>query len=162
MPRACSVARTLEIVGERWSLLVLRELLLGVRRFDQIQAATGAPRAVLADRLRGLVDAGLLTRREYRDAGVRTRFEYRLTGAGRELQPVLIALMQWGDQHCAPPGGPPLRVTHAGCGAPVRARLVCADGHELGEDGRDLHAEPADVGPAEDGRAEPVPLSTAR
>jgi DNA-binding HxlR family transcriptional regulator len=143
MSRACSVARALEIVGERWSLLVLRELLLGVRRFEQIRSATGAPRAVLADRLRGLVDAGLLSRREYRDAGERARFEYCLTDAGRELQPVLIALMQWGDKHCAPPGGPPLRVTHAGCGAPVRARLVCADGHVLGDDGRDLHAEPA-------------------
>jgi DNA-binding HxlR family transcriptional regulator len=144
MSRTCSAARALEIVGERWSLLVLRELLLGVRRFEQIRAATGAPRAVLADRLRGLVDAGLLTRREYRDTGARARFEYRLTDAGRELQPVLIALMQWGDKHRTPPGGPPLRVTHAGCGAPVRARLMCADGHELGDDGRDLRAEPAD------------------
>lgn len=143
MSRTCSVARTLEIVGERWSLLVLRELLLGVRRFEQIRTATGAPRAVLADRLRTLVEAGLLARRPYRDAGTRARFEYRLTEAGRELQPVLIALMQWGDKHNPPPGGPPLRVTHAGCGAPVRARLMCGAGHQLGDDGRELHATPA-------------------
>jgi DNA-binding HxlR family transcriptional regulator len=141
-PRVCSAARTLEVVGERWSLLVLRELLLGVRRFEGIRAATGAPRAVLADRLRALVDAGILIRREYRDEGARARAEYRLTDAGRELQPVVTALMQWGDKHRPPPGGPPLRIDHAGCGAPVHTRLVCDDGHVLADTGRDLHAVP--------------------
>ncbi|SRR6266516_5848268 len=141
-PRACSVARTLEVVGERWSLLVLRELFLGVRRFESIRAATGAPRAVLADRLRALVDAGVVVRREYRDEGARTRHEYRLTAAGQELQPALIALMQWGDKHRRLPGGPPLRIAHADCGAPVRSRLVCDDGHVLGDEGRDLRAYP--------------------
>ncbi|HEY7045871.1 MAG TPA: helix-turn-helix domain-containing protein [Jatrophihabitantaceae bacterium] len=140
-PRECSVARTLEVVGERWSLLVLREVFLGVRRFDAMRAATGAPRAVLAERLRALVAAGVLTRREYRDEGARTRHEYRLTDAGRELQPALTALMQWGDKHRPLPDGPPLRVSHTGCGAPVRARLVCDDGHLLPDTGRELHAE---------------------
>jgi DNA-binding HxlR family transcriptional regulator len=140
--RACSVARTLEVVGERWSLLVLREVFLGVRRFDAIRAATGASRAVLADRLRALVDADVLTRRDYRDEGARTRREYRLTEAGRELRPALIALMQWGDKHRPPPGGAPLRIEHADCGARVRARLVCDDGHLLGDTGRDLRAVP--------------------
>jgi DNA-binding HxlR family transcriptional regulator len=139
-PRACSVARTLDVVGERWSLLVLRELFLGVRRFESIRAATGAPRAVLADRLRALVDAGILTRREYRDEGARTRHEYRLTEAGRDLQPALTALMQWGDKYRSMPGGPPLVVSHAGCGAPVRARLVCDEGHVLDDHGRELRA----------------------
>jgi DNA-binding HxlR family transcriptional regulator len=139
-PRACSVARTLDVVGERWSLLVLRELFLGVRRFESIRAATGAPRAVLADRLRALVDAGILTRREYRDEGARTRHEYRLTEAGRDLQPALTALMQWGDKHRPMPGGPPLVVSHAACGAPVRARLVCDGGHVLDDHGRELRA----------------------
>ncbi len=137
-PRVCSVARTLEIVGERWSLLVLRELFLGVRRFEDIRAATGAPRAVLADRMRTLVDAGLLVRREYRDAGARTRHEYRLTDAGRALQPVLIALMQWGDTYLPLPGGPPRLLEHADCGGRVRARLVCEHGHLLDDSGREV------------------------
>jgi DNA-binding HxlR family transcriptional regulator len=140
--RVCSVARALEIVGERWSLLVLREVFLGVRRFDAIGAATGAPRAVLADRLRALVEAGVLVRREYRDAGARTRHEYRLTGAGRALRPALVALMQWGDRYRPMPAGPPLYIEHAGCGAAVRARLVCDEGHVLDDDGRELRAYP--------------------
>jgi DNA-binding HxlR family transcriptional regulator len=140
--RVCSVARALEIVGERWSLLVLREVFLGVRRFDAIGAATGAPRAVLADRLRALVEAGVLVRREYRDAGARTRHEYRLTGAGRALRPALVALMQWGDRYRPVPAGPPLYIEHAGCGAAVRARLVCDEGHVLDDDGRELRAYP--------------------
>ncbi|MGH3648673.1 MAG: winged helix-turn-helix transcriptional regulator [Micromonosporaceae bacterium] len=141
-PRACSVAQTLELVGERWSLLVLREVFLGVRRFEAIHDATGAPRAVLTRRLRALVEAGVLQRHTYREPGARARDEYRLTPAGRELQPVLTALMQWGDRHLDWPGGPPLRVTHAGCGAPVRATLRCADGHVLDDTGRALHADP--------------------
>jgi DNA-binding HxlR family transcriptional regulator len=140
--RVCSVARALEVVGERWSLLVLREVFLGVRRFDAIGAATGASRAVLADRLRALVEAGVLVRREYRDAGARTRHEYRLTGAGRALRPALVALMQWGDRYRPAPAGPPLRLEHAGCGASVHARLVCDDGHVLDDEGRELRAYP--------------------
>ena len=139
-PRVCSVARTLEVIGERWSLLVLREVFLGVRRFDAIRAATGAPRAVLADRLNSLVEAGILVRCDYRDDGSRTRHEYRLTEAGRDLQPVLTALMQWGDKYRPVRGGPPLVVEHADCGARVRARLVCDDGHSLDDRGRDLLA----------------------
>lgn len=136
------MAQTLEIIGERWSLLVLREVFLGVRRFAAIQAATGAPRAVLTRRLETLVAAGVLQRRAYREAGTRARHEYRLTPAGRELQPVLTALMQWGDRHLAWPEGPPLRVTHAGCGAPVRAALRCDAGHVLDDTGRELQAIP--------------------
>ena len=136
------MARTLEIIGERWSLLVLREVFLGVRRFDAIQAATGAPRAVLTRRLDTLVAAGVLRRRAYQEAGSRVRHEYRLTEAGRELQPVLTALMQWGDRHLGWPDGPPLRITHADCGAPVRATLRCAHGHVLGDTGRGLVPTP--------------------
>jgi DNA-binding HxlR family transcriptional regulator len=139
-PRTCSVARTLEVIGERWSLLVLREVFLGVRRFEAIRDRTGAPRAVLADRLRALVAAGVLVRSEYRDDGARARHEYRLTGSGRELQPVLTALMQWGDRHRPVPAGPPLLVEHDGCGAAVRARLVCEHGHVLDDSGRELRA----------------------
>ena len=143
MARECSVAKALEVVGERWALLALREVFLGVWRFDAIQAATGAPRAVLVRRLRTLVEAGVLWRCDYRDGGSRTRQEYRLTAAGRELQPVLTALMQWGDRHLPGPDGPPLRLTHSGCDAPVRAALYCTAGHHLDDTGRDLTATPA-------------------
>ncbi|MBL7491377.1 helix-turn-helix transcriptional regulator [Frankia sp. AgB1.9] len=128
-PRPCSIARALEIVGERWSLLVIREVTLGVRRFDAIQAATGAPRAVLTDRLANLVRAGVLDRVSYREDGTRARPEYRLTQAGRELSPVLTALRQWGDRHLSDEAGPPATFTHVGCGAPVRVQHVCAAGH---------------------------------
>ncbi|MGE4425968.1 MAG: winged helix-turn-helix transcriptional regulator [Solirubrobacteraceae bacterium] len=141
-PRVCSVARSLEVVGERWSLLVLREAMLGVRRFDEIQRNTGAPRAVLAQRLRHLVDAGILERRDYRPHGGRTRQEYHPTTAGRELQPVLVALMRWGDRHLAGPEGPPVRMEHRDCGGAVHARLVCEHGHPLSGDGRDLRPVP--------------------
>ncbi|WP_460717886.1 winged helix-turn-helix transcriptional regulator [Nocardia heshunensis] len=142
MARNCSVAATLELIGEQWSLLALREVFLGVRRFDAIADATGAPRAVLVRRLRTLVETGILERVDYREPGARTRQEYRLTSAGRELQPVLTALMQWGDKHLAGPDGPPLAITHTECGEPVRATLCCAAGHHLEDTGRELTATP--------------------
>lgn len=142
MARRCSVAAALTVLGEQWALLALREVALGVRRFDAIQEATGAPRAVLSRRLRSLVEAGVLERCDYREPGSRGRQEYRLTPAGRELQPVLTALMQWGDRYLSGEQGPPLAVTHADCGAPVHAELVCEKGHLLGETGRELVATP--------------------
>lgn len=139
MPRTCSIARTLDVVGERWSLLVVREVALGVRRFADIQQATGAPPAVLAGRLKTLVAAGVLATRPYREPGTRTRTEYRLSDAGRDLQPVLTALMDWGDRHLAGPAGPPVVNRHRGCGSPVRAELVCAAGHRVSD--RELNAD---------------------
>jgi DNA-binding HxlR family transcriptional regulator len=139
-PRTCSIARALDIVGERWSLLVIREVTLGVRRFDAIQAATGAPRAVLTDRLANLVRAGILERVSYREDGTRARPEYRLTQAGRELSPVLTALRQWGDRHLSDEAGPPATFTHAGCGAPVRVQHICAAGHLI-DDTREVVRE---------------------
>lgn len=138
MARECSIAAALAIVGEQWSILVLREVAMGVRRFDAIREATRAPRASLGARLRTLTEAGLLDRVEYREPGSRVRHEYHLTQAGRELQPVLTALMQWGDRHLAGPAGPPLTVTHAECGAPVRASLRCEQGHVLPDTGHGL------------------------
>jgi DNA-binding HxlR family transcriptional regulator len=120
-PRACSIARTLELIGERWALLVLREVFLGVRRFDTIQRNTGAPRDILSARLRRLVAGGLLERRQYQERPA--RFEYRLTGPGRELLPVLLTLMQWGDRHLVE-GEPPLTYRHH-CGADLEPALVC-------------------------------------
>lgn len=99
-PRACSIADALEVVGERWSLLVLRELGLGVSRFKDIQVNTGAPRETLALRLRTLEEAGLIERRRYRDHPPRD--DYLLTAAGQDLTPVLTALRQWGEHHATP------------------------------------------------------------
>lgn len=140
MSRTCSIARTLEVVGERWALLVVREVALGSRRFAAIQGATGAPPAVLTQRLRALVAVGVLTTRPYREPGARARTEYVLTEAGRELQPVLTALMDWGDRHLAGPDGPPVVARHVGCGAPVHTRLSCDRGHDVGP--RELRVEP--------------------
>ena len=125
----CSVAGALAVIGEKWSLLVLREAFLGVRRFAEFQRVLGAPRAVLTDRLATLVAAGVLDRVPYRAEGERQRHEYRLTDKGRDLYPTLVALMQWGDRHLAADGAPPLALKHADCGAAVRLELVCADGH---------------------------------
>lgn len=139
--RTCSIARTLSVVGERWALLVVREVALGVRRFADIQRATGAPPAVLADRLRSLVEADVLETRPYQEPGCRVRLEYRLTTAGRDLQPVLTALKDWGDEHLVDARGVPVITRHRDCGAAVHARLVCDEGHVV-EAVRELHAEP--------------------
>src|SRR5206468_11781428 len=112
-PRECSVARTLEIVGEKWALLAVREVFLGNRRFDEMIRRLGAPRDTLAARLRTLVGAGILQRRQYNDHP--QRFEYELTAAGRDLYPVILGLLRWGDEHLAGPEGPPLILEHR-CG----------------------------------------------
>jgi DNA-binding HxlR family transcriptional regulator len=125
----CSVARTLEIVGEPWALLILREAFQGLERFGEMQEHLGVSRPVLAQRLREMVDAGLLERVPYREEGQRSRHAYRLTQKGRDLYPVVVALREWGDRYAAGDDGPPLLVTHAGCGAPVRVQVVCEDGH---------------------------------
>lgn len=132
------------MVGERWSLLILREVMLGNRRFDGILDRTGAPRAVLTRRLNTLVEHGILVPSAYREPGQRSRTEYRPTAAGAQLQPALSALMDWGDQHLAGPAGPPASVVHTGCGAPVHAHLRCDSGHEVVA--RDLLAAPKTSG----------------
>src|SRR5258708_11210548 len=109
-PRECSVARTLEIVGEKWALMAVGEVCLGTGRFDEMVRRTGAPRDALAARLRVLVGSGILERRQYSAHPV--RFEYHLTDAGRDLYPVILTLMRWGDRHLAGPPGPPLELDH--------------------------------------------------
>jgi DNA-binding HxlR family transcriptional regulator len=137
--RTCSIARTLEVVGERWALLVVREVALGDRRFSGIREATGAPPAVLSARLRSLVEVGVLTTRPYQEQGERARREYVLTEAGRALQPVLTALMDWGDQHLSGAVGAPAVSRHRECGEAVHARLLCDAGHEVSH--HDLRVE---------------------
>src|SRR6202050_5984258 len=105
-PRPCSIARTLDIVGEKWALLAIREVFLGNRRFDEMVRQTGAPRDTLAARLRTLVAAGILERRPYQEHPA--RFEYHLTAAGRDLYPVIVNLMRWGHQYLPADKGPPL------------------------------------------------------
>ena len=121
-PRPCSVARTLDIVGEKWALLAVREVFLGNRKFDEMVRRTGAPRDTLAARLRTLVGAGILERRQYREHPA--RYEYRLTDAGRDLYPVITTLMRWGDKYLAGDDGPPLVLEHS-CGHRLVAQLVC-------------------------------------
>lgn len=129
----CSIARTLALVGDRWTLLVLRDVANGVRRFDELVDHLGIARNVLARRLSGLVGGGLIVRTAYRDDGARERHEYRLSTAGRDFMPILLAIMTWGDRHLAGPDGPPSLATHDGCGGAVQVSLTCEQGHELGD-----------------------------
>src|SRR3712207_798319 len=121
--QTCSVARALEVVGERWTILILRDAFLGVRRFDDFQRSLGVARNVLNNRLQRLVEAGILERRRYQERPA--RHEYRLTGMGRELWPAIVALMHWGDRHLAGDRGVPLFVEHRGCGGAVDDRGCC-------------------------------------
>jgi DNA-binding HxlR family transcriptional regulator len=127
----CAIGAAVSVIGERWSFLVLREAFSGVRRFEDMRRRTGAPRQVLSDRLGYLVREGLLRKVPYRESGQRLRHEYRLTDKGLDLYPVLVALMQWGDRYAGGAAGPPLLLTHRGCGQPVRLQLTCAGGHAL-------------------------------
>jgi DNA-binding HxlR family transcriptional regulator len=129
----CSIARTLALVGDRWTLLLLRDIANRVGRFDELASHLGIARNVLSRRLARLVGAGLVQRTAYREAGARERHEYRLTGPGRELMPILLAFMEWGDRNLVGPEGPPAVVRHADCGARIRVSLTCEAGHELGE-----------------------------
>jgi DNA-binding HxlR family transcriptional regulator len=120
--RRCSIANALSVVGERWSLLALREIFFGHRRFDEIVRNTGASRDILAARLRTLVEAGVLTKEQYENHP--PRFEYALTEAGRALQPILANLLEWGDRYVTV-GEAPTVWRHA-CGAEFHPRTVCA------------------------------------
>jgi len=129
----CSIARALEDLGGKWTLLVLREAFYGVRRFDQIQQAVGCPRNVLSARLAALVQQGILETAPYRDEGQRARLEYRLTDKGRALLPILLALMRWGETWEPAADGPTVELRHRDCGAPLRVEISCEEGHrELG------------------------------
>lgn len=134
----CSVAQCLEVVGEWWSLLIVRDAFLGVRRFDDFQARLGIARNVLTDRLHKLVDAEIFDRVQYQDRP--PRYEYRLTERGRDLWPVITTMRQWGDRWAAP-DGPPVVVRHAACGHLADAMVVCSECHEPLAAGS-LRAEP--------------------
>ena len=137
----CTIGRTLEVLGERWSLVVIREVANGVRRFEDMRRHTDIPRQVLTNRIGSLVDAGILRRHPYREPGERERFEYRFTAKGFDLYPVMVALAQWGDRYLADPEGPPVSFTHRDCGQHVAPVLRCWAGHEIA-DPRDVVAVP--------------------
>lgn len=118
----CAVGNTLAVIGERWTLLVLREAFLGVRRFEQIQRHTGIARNILSDRLNTLVLHGILRRELYQERP--QRYEYRLTKKGLDLYPVLLTIMDWGSKHL---GGRAITLTHKSCGATAMPQLACPE-----------------------------------
>jgi DNA-binding HxlR family transcriptional regulator len=125
----CSIARSLELVGEKWTLLILREAFFGVRRFEDIQRGVGCARNLLSARLAKLVEHDVLRREPYREPGHRQRYEYRLTEKGRDLFPIVVALMDWGDRWAVDQDGPPVEVRHRDCDAQVHAKLTCDHDH---------------------------------
>ena len=127
----CTIGRAMEILGERWTFVVLREVFNGIRRFDDIRRHTGIPRQVLTHRLAGLVDQDILRREPYREAGQRERHEYRLTTKGIDLYPVLVAVARWGDRYLADADGPPVEFAHRDCGSPVEVLTRCTAGHDV-------------------------------
>lgn len=120
----CSIARTLDTVGEWWTLLILRDVFLGVTRFDDIQRDLGIARNVLTDRLDALLESGVLEQRAYQERPL--RHEYVLTDKGRDLQSVLLAIMAWGDRWESSESGPPVSLRHEGCGELTTPALVCS------------------------------------
>ncbi|HZO06966.1 MAG TPA: helix-turn-helix domain-containing protein [Solirubrobacterales bacterium] len=142
----CSVAGALEVIGERWSLLIVRDVMNGHRRFGELQRSLGVARNVLSARLQRLVEEGILERRAYQESP--PRHEYFLTEKGLDLWPALVALQGWGDRHSTGPEGPPMLIVHKQCGGTVSDRGVCESCGET------LHAR--------DARAVPGPgLATA-
>lgn len=138
----CSIARALSVVGDRWTLLILRDTFLGMRRFEDFQSSLGITRHRLADRLRKLGDHGILDRVRYQERPA--RYEYRLTAKGRDLYPVIVSLVGWGDRWMAGKAGPPVQLVHLTCGHQISPMLACPDcGEHLAA--RDMQARP---GPA--------------
>jgi DNA-binding HxlR family transcriptional regulator len=143
-PDDCSIGRAMEVLGERWTFLILREAFYGVRRFSDMQRNLGIARNMLSTRLQTLVGAGVLERRLYQEEPA--RYEYRLTEAGRDLYPAIVTLMQWGDKHLQGELGPPVVLRHNTCGHVADPRLVCGHcGEELRP--RDVTPEAAAVTP---------------
>jgi DNA-binding HxlR family transcriptional regulator len=127
----CPLDRTLQLIGNRTALLLLREVFYGASRFDSLVKRVGVTEAVAAQRLRELVDVGVLAKEPYREPGQRTRHAYVLTEAGHGLLPAVLALLQWGAEH-TPGGGP--TVTHADCGEQVQVEVRCTAGHAVEEE----------------------------
>lgn len=134
----CSVARTLDVVRNRASFLIVREAFYGATRFEEFAARTGLSEPVTAARLRDLTEVEILRREPYQDPGQRTRDAYLLTEKGSQLLPVLVALMQWGDRWAQDGKGAPVEIRHADCGAVVGVELACSHGHAVSGDELEL------------------------
>lgn len=128
---SCPIAATFDVVGPKSAFLVLREASFGTRRFADFVARAGLSEPITAGRLRQLMAEGLLERHTYREPGQRARDEYALTGKGRAILPVLVALREWGERYALDPGEPAGRLEHVDCGAPVRTALRCEAGHTV-------------------------------
>jgi DNA-binding HxlR family transcriptional regulator len=157
----CSIARSVDLLGDWWTPLVLREAFLGLRRFDDIQASLGIGRNVLTQRLKRLVEEGMLDRVRYQEKP--DRYEYVLTEKGRDFYPVLAAMMAWGDRWLSGEDGPPIVLRHTSCGHDSTAKVVCS---ECGEpiEARNVRARlgpgyPADQPPP--GRIRPAKAGTS-
>jgi DNA-binding HxlR family transcriptional regulator len=141
--QVCSIARSLELIGDRWTLLIVRDAFRGVCRFDDFRAALGLAHNVLSDRLSRLTEAGVFERRRYQQRP--DRYEYHLTRQGEDLWPVLMSLLLWGDRYLAP-DGPPLVPLHRDCGGRLTPQLSCADcGAGLGPGDVELTSGPGAV-----------------
>jgi DNA-binding HxlR family transcriptional regulator len=152
----CSIARAVDLLGDWWTPLVLRECFYGVRRFDDFQRSLGIGRNILTQRLTRLVDEGLLERRQYHDRPV--RHEYVLTDKGRDFFPVIAALVRWGDRWLAGEEGPPVVLQHRPCGHDLKAEVVCS---QCGEPVR-LREVTTRLGPGYPERHRPAALATGR
>lgn len=120
----CSLARAISVVGDRWTLVILRDCFLGIQRFDALEKSLGITRHVLADRLKKLVDSGVLYKTPYQQKPIRE--EYRLTEKGLELHPVILALVHWGDKHMVDERGAPIVHVHKKCGQVMQPVTVCS------------------------------------
>lgn len=127
---SCHLAKAIEIVGDRWTLLILRGAQFGVRRFDDFQKELNIPRTVLSGRLAKLVEHGIFKKQSYKEAGKRARPEYTLTDAGEALRPLMMGLMQWGDDWASDASVPPMSFTHAKTRQKVKTAFVDEDGRE--------------------------------
>lgn len=136
-----SATRALNLVSERWTMLILREAFFGVRRYAQFAQVLGIPRPTLSDRLAKLVGAGLLSRERYAGGPIRADYEYRLTQAGRDLFPAIVVLMEWGEKHLG--AGPAATWTHETCGRSSHPVLTC-DHCGQPVSAHNMHLNPAD------------------
>ena len=136
----CSIARTLEVVGEKWTLLILREVWYGASRFSDFERILGCPRNLLSVRLHKLVEHGILSTERYQEAGSRSRLRYVITTKGNDLVPAVLGLLQWGDRYRADPAGPAIVARHDGCGGQLSAQVRCEHDHHV--PASEIEAEP--------------------
>jgi DNA-binding HxlR family transcriptional regulator len=150
----CTIEAALNVVGDRQTFLILREILTGKRRFSEILELTGLSRQVLSDRLAKLLEQGLVRQHTYRAPGSRTRAEYRLTDKGFDLYPVVLALLEWGNRYECGPDGPLVKYVHRDCGAEIHLVPRCEAGHDV--------MQPRDAMPRPGPGARPRVTSAAR